>query len=165
ASPAPGSEIPDQPGYVVGTCGHRVAAQEWRAGLRTCERDPAGPIDRYADAVTQALTAAKVPCHPPRVGAGISIELPVADASLNWSVSGGWSIHGRGPRREQVNARSLHLALVPTPVDIARKVRAWLEDPARLPSEYPVYPRVEVDELNTMLDRAAQGDQAQEAGR
>lgn len=36
--PAPGSEIPDQPGYVVGTCGHRLAASEWRAGFRTCER-------------------------------------------------------------------------------------------------------------------------------
>jgi hypothetical protein len=36
--PEPGSEIPDQPGYVVGTCQHRVAASEWRAGCRTCER-------------------------------------------------------------------------------------------------------------------------------
>ncbi|MGI5223587.1 hypothetical protein [Actinoallomurus sp. CA-142502] len=38
--PAPGSDIPDQPGYVVGTCGHRVAASEWRAGYRVCERCP-----------------------------------------------------------------------------------------------------------------------------
>jgi hypothetical protein len=29
---APGAE------YRVGECGHRVAAQEWRAGLRNCER-------------------------------------------------------------------------------------------------------------------------------
>lgn len=40
AYPAPGSEIPGQPGYVVGTCGHRVAGSEWRAGFRTCERCP-----------------------------------------------------------------------------------------------------------------------------
>jgi hypothetical protein len=40
AYPAPGSEIPGQSGYVVGTCGHRVAGSEWRAGLRTCERCP-----------------------------------------------------------------------------------------------------------------------------
>lgn len=38
--PAPGSEIPDMPDYVVGTCGHRLAASEWRAGFRTCERCP-----------------------------------------------------------------------------------------------------------------------------
>jgi hypothetical protein len=37
-----GSEIPDQPGYVVGSCGHRVAVSEWRAGFRTCERCPSG---------------------------------------------------------------------------------------------------------------------------
>ena len=28
------------PGYVAGVCGHRVAASEWRAGFRTCERCP-----------------------------------------------------------------------------------------------------------------------------
>ena len=39
--PAVGSTIPDQPGFVVGTCGHRVARQEWRAGFRRCERCPA----------------------------------------------------------------------------------------------------------------------------
>ena len=39
--PEPGSEIPDQPGYVVGKCGHRIATSEWRAGFRTCERCPA----------------------------------------------------------------------------------------------------------------------------
>jgi hypothetical protein len=44
--PAPGSEIPDQPGYVVGECGHRVAASEWRAGFRVCERCPS---DDWAD--------------------------------------------------------------------------------------------------------------------
>lgn len=38
--PEPGSEIPDMPGYVVAECGHRVAASEWRAGCRTCERCP-----------------------------------------------------------------------------------------------------------------------------
>jgi hypothetical protein len=38
--PNPGSEIPGQPGYVVGTCRHRVAGSEWRAGFRTCERCP-----------------------------------------------------------------------------------------------------------------------------
>lgn len=40
--PAPGSVIPEQPGYVVGECRHRVAASEWRAGFRTCERCPGG---------------------------------------------------------------------------------------------------------------------------
>lgn len=40
AYPTPGSKIPGQPGYVVGTCGHRVAGSEWRAGFRTCERCP-----------------------------------------------------------------------------------------------------------------------------
>jgi hypothetical protein len=40
AYPAPGSTIPDQPGYVVGKCEHRVAKSEWRAGFRTCERCP-----------------------------------------------------------------------------------------------------------------------------
>lgn len=39
--PDPGSAIPGQPGFVVATCGHRVAAQEWRAGFRVCERCPA----------------------------------------------------------------------------------------------------------------------------
>jgi hypothetical protein len=34
------AEIPGEPGYVVGTCGHRLAAQEWRAGCRTCELCP-----------------------------------------------------------------------------------------------------------------------------
>jgi hypothetical protein len=38
--PAPGSEIPGQPSYVVGNCGHRVAGSEWRAGYRVCERCP-----------------------------------------------------------------------------------------------------------------------------
>lgn len=42
AYPEPGSQIPGQPGFVVGTCGHRVAGSEWRAGLRACERCPAG---------------------------------------------------------------------------------------------------------------------------
>lgn len=36
--PEPGSAIPGQPGYVVGTCGHRVAKSEYRAGFRSCER-------------------------------------------------------------------------------------------------------------------------------
>jgi hypothetical protein len=45
--PAPGSAIPDMPGYVVGECLHRVAASEWRAGFRQCERcpDPADVAD------------------------------------------------------------------------------------------------------------------------
>ena len=38
--PAHGAEIPGQPGYVVGKCGHRVAKTEWRAGYRVCERCP-----------------------------------------------------------------------------------------------------------------------------
>lgn len=38
--PEPGSEIPGQLAYVMGTCGHRVAGSEWRAGFRTCERCP-----------------------------------------------------------------------------------------------------------------------------
>jgi hypothetical protein len=25
-------------GFVAGECGHRVAASEWRAGFRNCER-------------------------------------------------------------------------------------------------------------------------------
>jgi hypothetical protein len=37
--PAPGSAIPGQPGYVVAECGHRLAASEWRAVFRNCERD------------------------------------------------------------------------------------------------------------------------------
>jgi len=41
--PKPGSTIPDQPGYVVGVCEHRVARSEWLAGCRTCERCPAAP--------------------------------------------------------------------------------------------------------------------------
>jgi hypothetical protein len=40
AYPEVGSVIPDMPGYRVGRCGHRVAASEWRAGFRTCERCP-----------------------------------------------------------------------------------------------------------------------------
>lgn len=31
------------PGYVAGTCGHRVAESEWRVGFRTCERCPEDP--------------------------------------------------------------------------------------------------------------------------
>lgn len=42
AYPEPGSEIPGQPGFVVGLCGHRVARSEWRAGFRLCERCVAG---------------------------------------------------------------------------------------------------------------------------
>lgn len=38
--PVPGSAIPDMPGYVVGTCGDRVALSEWRTGMKTCERCP-----------------------------------------------------------------------------------------------------------------------------
>ncbi|MFB4320629.1 hypothetical protein [Actinomadura sp. 21ATH] len=48
AYPAPGSTIPDQPGYVVGTCEHRVAKSEWRAGFRTCERCLAEPVAEVA---------------------------------------------------------------------------------------------------------------------
>lgn len=49
--PEPGSAIPGQSGYVVGTCGHRVAVSEWRASFRTCERcnfggPPEGGDDR-----------------------------------------------------------------------------------------------------------------------
>ena len=41
--PEPGSEIPPEKnggmaGYVVGYCTHRVAASEWAAGFRNCER-------------------------------------------------------------------------------------------------------------------------------
>lgn len=46
--PVPGSEIPDQPAYVVGNCGHRVARSEWRAGWRTCERCP-NDVDEAAE--------------------------------------------------------------------------------------------------------------------
>jgi hypothetical protein len=38
--PRPGSPVPDRPGFVVAECGHRVAASEWRAGFRQCERCP-----------------------------------------------------------------------------------------------------------------------------
>jgi hypothetical protein len=41
------------PGYVAGHCGHRVAASEWRAGFRTCERCPA-PAEATPDAVKLA---------------------------------------------------------------------------------------------------------------
>jgi hypothetical protein len=39
----PGEPIPPErsggmTGYVAGKCGHRVAASEWRAGFRNCER-------------------------------------------------------------------------------------------------------------------------------
>jgi hypothetical protein len=33
-----GAPIPNMPGYVVGRCGHRLAASEWLAGFRNCER-------------------------------------------------------------------------------------------------------------------------------
>lgn len=39
--PQIGSLIPDQPGYVVAACRHRLARSEWLAGMRTCERCPA----------------------------------------------------------------------------------------------------------------------------
>lgn len=42
--PEPGSSIPDWPGYVVGTCQHRIAESEWRAGYRACERCPASTV-------------------------------------------------------------------------------------------------------------------------
>jgi len=43
AEPGTPFHHPDLPaemleGFVVGTCGHRVAGSEWRAGMRTCER-------------------------------------------------------------------------------------------------------------------------------
>jgi hypothetical protein len=39
----PGDPIPPErtggmTGFVVGECGHRLAASEWRAGFRNCER-------------------------------------------------------------------------------------------------------------------------------
>ena len=42
--PQPGSPIPlelngGMDGFVVGECGHRMYASEWRAGFRKCERD------------------------------------------------------------------------------------------------------------------------------
>lgn len=46
--PEPGSDIPGQPGFVVGECEHRVAKSEWRAGFRTCERCPAPGTDGAA---------------------------------------------------------------------------------------------------------------------
>ncbi|MGW3346765.1 hypothetical protein ACWDA3_25930 [Nonomuraea rubra] len=42
--PDPGSSIPGMPGYVVATCCHRIAASEWRAGFRTCERCPSTDV-------------------------------------------------------------------------------------------------------------------------
>lgn len=37
----PGDPIPNHPlgDYVLGECGHGVAASEWRVGYRNCERD------------------------------------------------------------------------------------------------------------------------------
>lgn len=55
AEPEPGSEIPGQPGYVVGTCGHRLAGSEWRAGFRTCERCPDDAPAISADAAAHVL--------------------------------------------------------------------------------------------------------------
>lgn len=162
--PAPGSRIPDMPGYVVATCGHRVAGSEWRAGFRTCERCPSGPLDRYADAVVQALSTAQITCHPPRVGSGISIELPDADAALRWSSRDGWWIHGRGPRREQINTRDLPLGLVPLAADVAVAARSWLDDPNRLPGEHTKHDPIEMNELDELLDSAAQSGR-REAGR
>lgn len=60
AYPAPGSAIPGQPGYVVGDCGHRVAASEYRAdhirqlpadviGRGTHDGDPNPPYDQEDD--------------------------------------------------------------------------------------------------------------------
>lgn len=34
-----------QAGYVAGWCGHRVAAMEWQAGFRNCER--CGEVHHY----------------------------------------------------------------------------------------------------------------------
>lgn len=51
--PAPGSTIPGEPGYVVGACGHRVAASEYRAGFHECERCPS-PLDGEVPPVTAA---------------------------------------------------------------------------------------------------------------
>jgi hypothetical protein len=50
--PAPGSYIPDQPGYVVGLCEHRVALSEWRAGFRCCERCVSGKSEPAASVTT-----------------------------------------------------------------------------------------------------------------
>jgi hypothetical protein len=41
----PGDPIPPErtgglPGFVVASCRHRIAASEWRAGFRNCERCP-----------------------------------------------------------------------------------------------------------------------------
>lgn len=52
AYPEPGSAIPEQPGYVVGHCGHRVAGSEWRVGFRVCERCPAAEYAEAAEETT-----------------------------------------------------------------------------------------------------------------
>ncbi|NEA22637.1 DUF6197 family protein [Actinomadura bangladeshensis] len=172
--PHPGSEVPDRPGYLVAECGHSVAGSEWRAGFRTCERclnaesackpDPEEPIDRYAAAVTHALALAKIPSRLPRVGAGISIVLPAADACLNWSARAGWSIHGHGPGREQTNTRYMR-PLTPEPTQVATLTRAWLHGPDALASTRTDYGFLPVDELNNLLDQAANTDQGQENAR
>jgi hypothetical protein len=41
----PGDPVPPErtggmAGFVVAVCGHRIAASEWRAGFRNCERCP-----------------------------------------------------------------------------------------------------------------------------
>jgi hypothetical protein len=63
-----------RPGYVVGRCGHAVAASEWRAGFRVCERCPDihpdpddGPgRDQHGrhDAPTLAQRMAETPVGP-----------------------------------------------------------------------------------------------------
>jgi hypothetical protein len=72
----PGHAIPDQPGYVVGTCGHRVAGSEWSAGYRTCERCPADdghstPLAAAGPAAGALGVAGLVATHSDSPGLGI----------------------------------------------------------------------------------------------
>lgn len=145
---------------------HRTA-EEVIAALRAaagtaCEHDPEEPIDRYAAAVTQALALAKIPARLPRVGAGISIALHAADAHLVWGAREGWSIHGHGPRREQTNTRYMR-PLTPEPAEVATLTRAWLHSPDVFATTRTDYGSLPVDELNALLDQAA--NTAQENAR
>ena len=56
----PGDPIPPErtggmTGFVTGECGHRLAASEWRAGFRNCERCGAESVFRLTDAASRSL--------------------------------------------------------------------------------------------------------------
>jgi hypothetical protein len=79
--PDPGSDIPGQPGYVVGVCGHRVAQSEWNAGFRDCERCAVERRSRAIDSDEFDDTVAPVP-EPSPLNHGDANKIPwdVAEA-------------------------------------------------------------------------------------